>query len=378
MSRAALLAAGFLVAATTLNAQAAPDSDSSPTAALGRDSRPLQAFASSARAGMLVAHGVDPEPSRLVAFLEKGFREEMVLRGLPTVPETKAQVVDAAIKELGVQRSRAGVDVLSRLARGEMPRGVESVVSRDLERQPLAMREQALTACRMVFKSNAVVALGLIGDESALPAVRDAMATSTDPATRIECAVAMALLGSGEGLPALVELAGSEEARISGGAFDAVFYATGRNHGVWRETSEERRREAAAELAKWYRGQGVILAVNPADVLRRRMEGPPRPVAPEGSLRALLRATRNPMSQSGRMEARERLAEIGPSNRAELRALALDPAEDNDIRAEAARWYSMLEPKASRSILKKLLKDENEPVAQTAKTLLARLDREKK
>lgn len=340
--------------------------------------RPLEAFRSKARTEMLVSHGVDPEPVPMVAFLKGGFGEEMLLRGLPSLPENKAQVVDAAIKELGVQRDPLAVGVLSQLARGELPRGVETVLSRDLERQPVGMRDQALEACRLVFKSNAVVALGLIGDESALPAIRDALATSSDPQTRIECAVAMALMGSGEGLPALVELAGAEDARVSGAAFDALFYATGRNHGVWRETSEQRRRTAAGELAAWYRGQGIILAVNPADVLRRRMEGPPRPVSPEGSLRALLRATRNPLDQAARMDARERLAESGAAHREEFRALALDPDEDSDIRAEAARWYSMLEPKASRTVLRKLLKDENEPVANTAKTLLARLDRERR
>ena len=319
---------------------------------------------------LLMSLGVNPDVTSMLSLLEEGIPAAAVERGLPAVPKYRIEAVSAAIQELGITGDWRATRVLADIATEKLPLGVQRILDRDLESQPIQLYDKSKYAFTRVLTQNAVVALGLLGDPNGLPALREVLRAEHPAEVRYECAIALGLLGSNEGFLSLGTLAQSKVAVESIAAFDGIYFLTGRNYGVWRETSIARREEAVRELQAWLAMDGRNVQPIRSEVLRRRLEGPPKAMADPGSLRALLRTTRNPVSQAERITARNAIYSRPQGISDEFRLMALDPMEDSDIRCEAARWYTMAEPEKSKAMLRRLRKDPNPMVSGTAETLI--------
>jgi hypothetical protein len=319
---------------------------------------------------LLMACGVNPDVDSMLRLLQEGIPPEAEKRGLAGLPKYKCEAVSAAIQELGVKGDWRATSTLSEIARGQMPLGVQRILDRDLESTAIQLYDTTKAGFIRVLTQNAVVSLGLLGDENGLPALRDVLRGNHPAEVRYECAIAMGMLGSSEGFLTLSSLAQSSAAVESIAAFDGIYFLTGRNYGVWRETSIARREEAVRSLQAWVTSEGRNVKPIRTDILRRRIEGPPAAMPDPGSLRSLLRTTRNPVNQAERIKARNAIYGRPQGVSDEFRQLALDPMEDSDIRCEAARWYAMAQPKKAKDMLHRMRKDPNPSVAGTAETLI--------
>lgn len=367
MIRACALAALLLLVA------APPTGAQSPAAPAEEVLRDPQA---SVRRELLVTHGINADGASLRSFLANGFTAEARKRGLPTKPPYKAEMVNAALQELAHLRDADSVPLLMEIVNGAFPTGVRRVMGMDLEQQPPEMYATTQSAIERLFVLNAIVALGIIGDAQATPAIRAAMAR--DSASRFTCegAIALALLGSRDGLGPLLALASNPESPESVPAFNTIYIITGRNFGYTTQTSILKRRDLIAELSKWYDRESSTVFLDRAEILRRRQQG--APTAPQltgDSPRALLRRSRDMAVQGNRIAAREALSRRMASYEKELRLIAMDPYEDNDIRAEAMRWFTIVKREDARSTIKRMRNDLNQPIREMAETLLREIDK---
>lgn len=314
-----------------------------PMRGLASDEAYLQELASkerSERHRTLLAHGINPAPAALLAFVERGFPNEAIARGLPREPAIKSNVVIAAIQELGFRRSTAAVPLLVATLDGEIPQGAANIIRRDVETLPVQIADQRYATFAMYLRYNALVALGLIGDPAAEKPIRDAMAREDADSFRVEGAIALGLLEKPGGIQALQALASGPRSDEMPGVFEAVFFLAGRNYGVTEQTSPARRRQVAKEFQDWVRGEGRNFQPTRAEILRRRSTGIVIPDPPVTSLRGALRGTRQFTDFDRRFAARQRLQEIAPASVPELRTIAIDPLEDLDIRLAAMDWYA--------------------------------------
>jgi hypothetical protein len=328
------------------------------------------------RREMLVSHGIRPLPEDLIRFLREGFPAPAPGQqpNLPREPRRKIDVVDAAIQEMGLTAERSAVPVLLEIAARTGPGGVSSVLRRDVEDLPIEAADTQVALARRVLSLNAVVALGLIGDTSAEPAILNLMRTETGSAFVTRGAEALGLMGSSAGMASLVMLASQPDNEDSVAAFRSVFVLTGRNYGYTTNTPLARRRELISELRIWSETPEAAVPPQRADVLRR-LDTPPlaTPVDPT-SLRGLLRAsvtlganTREEFDT--RFEARRTLDRITRERYDELRAIAEDTREELDIRRAAIRWLAVANPRKARSIVRAQKKDENPSIAEVARVV---------
>lgn len=327
------------------------------------------------RRDLLLSHGINPAPADLIQFLTDGFSDQARARGFPVDPELKSEIVNLAIEELARLRDASAAPLLERYAREDVPPGVLRIVQEDIERQSVDLMDPTRRAILQFFSLNAVVAIGLIGEPSSLAVVREV--TARQPASRfqIEGAIALALLGSMEGFPRLLQYTRQETGGEALEAFRAVYFITGRNYRITAQTSRRRLTETNTRLQEWWDGEGRTFTPVRDDIIRRRLSGVPSSIdADRGTLQGLLRDTRNPGSQTARVQARLRLRETAAGATTELRQLAEDPLTDNDVRIEALRWYAAYEPKEGRRLAKRLRRDENESVAQAARDLIEQMD----
>lgn len=322
------------------------------------------------RRARLIEHGVVPEPSGLVRFLEEGFDEKGMPKGLPAEPQNKLVLVQDAIVELGVTATAAGTPVLQRITAGEMPAGVERIIQRDFESLPVQTSEEQKPVARRLLSLSAIVSLGLIGDESSIPVIKDTIAKETGTAFITDGGIALAELGSADGLKGIIKLAKSDP--LSGdsiAAFRTLFVVTGVNFGVHEQTSVSRRKKAIQQLVKWEKENLARVEVYRTDVLRR-VQTPLLPdLVDPASLRGQLRTTLDLSNYDRRFAAREDLRNNAVKRFDELAQIAQDEDEDLDIRRAALLFISGADPKEAKSIIRRAKKDDNTVIAEYAATL---------
>lgn len=323
----------------------------------------------------LLQHGVNPDPASLLLFLEEGISFERVRAGLPELPEYKVELVNFAIQELGLAQAPAAVPALRAICEGRLSPGIQRMAALDFEKIPVELLDSTRSVMRGLFTMNAMVALGMIGDPSAAPAIQQAIAREQGSRFTTEGAIALAMLGDRSGLGPLLMLAREAEEQDSLGAFAAFYYISGRNYGLSPQSSVAKRKERYQQLQQWFEAESAQVFLDRQAILRRRLAGPPTPVAPApGSLQELLRATRNPLDQGARIAARTRILDRGRTVSGDLRLIALDAMEDSDIRTEAIRWWGTVEGKRARKDLRRLRKDPNAEVADIAERILQRIE----
>jgi hypothetical protein len=324
------------------------------------------------RRELLISHGVNPDTTAIIAFLREGFRPGALPAGLPRNPPLKSEVTNAAIEELGVTGARAAVPVLIDIASRRLPPGAERIMLTDFEMLPLTELDRQVTRMEQVLALNAIVALGLIGEPEAIPAIRDQIereknGTATLFITR--GAIALGQLGSADGVPYLLDLAARVDSEDTPEAFRVLFVLTGRNYGVTDNTALARRRTLVAEARTWWTQNAATFRVDRVDVMRR-LNAPIAPVEVDGnSLRALLRRSRNVEDFDGRLVANRRLSATAKDHFDDLRAIVEDKHEDIDIRRAAIRWLAVADPSRARRIVRRQFNDENPAIAETARAV---------
>lgn len=369
------LAAALALAACCAAVPAAAQ-DGAPAARTRRDPEVVRLARESqeGRTKVLTGHGVGMSTADLIAFLQTGFSDETVARGLPQLPVVKTEIVNAAIQELGFQQAREAVPVLAEILSGQQPKGVARIVASDTEKLPVATIDETAQMYLRYMRFNALVALGLIGDPAALPAVREATEREPGHSFAIEGAVALGMLGDASGLAALkpyLEDASSESLQL---AFGSVFYLTGRNYAVTANSSIARRREAIAQYQAWAASNAATFVPERADVLRRRAGGIAPEELPSTSLRGALRGSRMFGNFDVRWSARQYLQKLGPGSAPDLKVIAEDPMEDLDIRRAAMEWFAAADPRDARRTMKALADDENEEIRVAALRLRRDID----
>ncbi|MEQ8818901.1 MAG: hypothetical protein RLY93_01555 [Sumerlaeia bacterium] len=327
------------------------------------------------RRSVLLGHGINPTVSSLVAFLEGGFSQSAVARGLPTDPRLKSDILNVAIQHLGFEQATAAVPVLSQITEGTMPLGTQRIINRDVERLPVDQAGRLRQIYSGTVQMNAIVALGLIGDPAGAESVRAASRRAPSPGFTVEAAIALGLMNDRRALEELMTVLRSPESDALEYGFQGLFFLTGRNYGVNDQTSIARRRQVVDEAAEWYRSEGQFWVPDRTAILRRRAEGVGDLRPPLTTLRGALKASRRFQDYDLRYAARQRLAGLGPGDVADLRAIVQDPYEDNDVRQSAMQYYAALDPKEAKKDLKRIAKrDENPAVAARAEALLTDID----
>lgn len=323
----------------------------------------------------LVSHGIATDPASLMAFLREGFDVAALPRGLPASPSLKVEVVDSAIRELAVQRSEAAVPLLIELAESRPPAAVDRIIRRDLEGLPLEYGDRAMAESVELLATNATVALGLIGDERAIPALLARLRSPLPAAPKADAAVALGMMGRGEGLEEMLALARRVESNDCVLAFATVYILTGRNYGVSINTSLARRRALVDELERWYHGGGKETPIYRSEVRRRQSAPPQATVLEPNSLRGMLRDTFNVFDYDRRFLARQHLRDQMNSRFDELSAIVADPMEELDVRRAAMQWIVVANPNGSKSVLRRQRRDENPMIRDAADAMLEEIPR---
>lgn len=320
---------------------------------------------------LLLSHGVETTPGAILAFLDRGFGDDIESQGLPQSPRAKTDVLIAGIEELGYQRAAEAAPVLAEIVDDRFPAGAAGVIARDAENLPIEEAETRVADYRRVVRLNAVVALGLIGDASAAPSVRRAMVGDEVGGFVTEGAIALALMDDPSGLAAVAGLATRASEDIIEGVYTAVFIVSGRNYGITPQSSPARRREAAQQLGEWTAANAATMPLSRRDILRRRAEGYRVPAPPLETLRGALKASRDPRNYDARYAARTRLQTLVPGSLPEVRAIVEDESEDIDIRWAAMEWFAASEPRQARKVLDRIAdRDEVPTIRERARVLL--------
>lgn len=321
-------------------------------------------------------HMVPPTPEGMLRFMNNGFPPDVNWGAMPEFPASKTDVYLYALQELGRRRHQPAFDTVSALARGETNPGLDRIIVRDMGAYRERERRQREAVLRGAVRYNAIVALGLLGDERAVPMLNDMFGQISDDRWRIQIALALATLGDGSQVGYLVELVKRKNQEESVAAHETLRLITGKDWGYERTTSVMMRDKLANDVALWWLGAASSFQPEPQEIIRRRYFEPdtrwPLPVSLRDMLRSASRFP-DPEKRFHADYARGVLDRMGASRVNEIREVAMDEWEDVMVRREAMRRVADIEKKDSKAMLKKLRKDKNPEVAEMAKSLLERL-----
>lgn len=325
----------------------------------------------------LATHGVGGSREELIRFLEQGFGPNVDRTKLPPKPVEKTQLAIDAMGALAAMRANEAVPVLMKIAGADLPPGVAQLMEEDLSKtrpeSQSAFREKALRLLRY----NAVVALGVMGNRNAIPVIQQALGAEPSIAARIQYVLALASLGDSSGVDYLVQVIGMENRRESAAAAQAFFLITGQDLGYTDATPVRLRRERARKYKDWWKANRGSFKADAQAVLQRRANPPgEKPFEPRNT-RDLVKLSTYYFDFDNKMrsrDARERLQRAGRAISPDLQKIAMDPAEDIDVRLEAMNWLCVNSGEEARSIFKKLKRDENPEIAEKAQVLIDDLD----
>lgn len=326
---------------------------------------------------VLLLHGVNPNPPSMLMFVEKGFPEDALLRGLPATPTEKTQVMLYAIQELGTGRYLDAVKIFMEICRKNFPAGARQVIRLDIEGIEATRMGQERDRLERFIVFNAMVSLGWIGDSQAIPVIKEVLGREKESGFITQGALALGMLDDLSALPMVIALMKSGTPAEQSGAARAFYYLTGRFYSIGPATSVARRKMIYKDLDTWYAKEGKTLETTGAEVRRRRLGPyPPNPEVPDlKTVRGLCMAATDIIGDyNTSFAAREELYRQGQAALPDIERIARDLLEDLDIRREAIRAHVRIAERKSKDLLNDLKKDENESVSELARELLARLE----
>jgi hypothetical protein len=327
----------------------------------------------------LKENGIATDQAALIAFLEGGFPPGVNLSKLPVEPKEKSQLAVNAMSLLAQMKAAEAVPVLSQIALRNPPKGVVALIEKDLERTAPDSRMEFQNKALRILQFNAINALGYIGDTSAIAVIRKALSSEQSPAAGIQYALALACLGDAAGVDFLVQQILLENRRESAAAANAFYYITNKDFGYTENTALRMRKPKARAYRDWWKQNRESFQVDRKAVLERRLKGKPADTYEPRSTRDLLRVAANYFDFDNKQrsrDAREKLNRAGKSLNPELEKIALDTSEDLNVRLEAMNWFYEFNRAASKSLLKKLRRDENPEIADKANVLLGQIEQD--
>ena len=320
--------------------------------------------------------GVSLDAQGLIAFLQQGVPDAV---RLPEEPQEKCQLVIDAMAKLAQAKATEAGPVLQRIASVDLPAGVKQMLDVDLRNTAPDGREDFKNRALLLLQYNAVNALSLIGDRSSLPLLRNIFKTETNPAARVQYAICLASLGDASGVDALVEIIQRLNRRESAAAARAFMIITGQDFGYTEHTPVKARRSRAGMYNQWWSSNRRDFRPDVAAVNQRRVEPVSGTVYQPRSTRDLLKLAANYFdfnNATKSVEARQALKDGGTSMNGELERIAQDTNEDLDVRMEAMNWYFEANRSDSKSLMKRLKRDENPEIVDKANTLLDQIEDE--
>lgn len=299
-----------------------------------------------ARIARLRDHGLDTSAESLVSFLDRGFPPGTRFSELPGQPALKTQVGIDAMVELSRLRYSEAAPVFEKLARGEIPEGVRTLLEWDVAQQRRESRVSFEREIRRTLRLNAVVALGLVGTGRDTYTLFQIFKEAKDPDLKIPAALALATLGSGTAIPYLVKEVRRANRTTSVAAGDALTLITGRNLGPGADDPITRRKQAAKDWKDWAKTEGKTFAPKPAQIVARRTTPKvvPNRREPTGvhDLLDCMAYPEDPRWTIDPYEAHERLRAGGTTSMEELARVAQDKNENLKIRRQAIVMYTHL------------------------------------
>lgn len=331
---------------------------------------------------ILTSLGIKPNPETMLAFFEKGPSRPLDGKVLAEHGIPATQIMIIIMQEFTRVQYKPAVPLLIKTAQGEYTWGQLSLVDFDCQRSPRSSQDNQRRFYYEFLKYNAVNALGLIGDPTALPVLEGIYNTSPQGYGRTNAALAMASLGYGAGIVDIVKEAAGKNRRRAAEACRALSYITGIQFDYDLQTPVIRRKRTAEKVEQWWKNNRDTFRPN-GDEIRERRLNPPLVLPPSLiSLREMLLAASNlndPDNKFRSMDAREQLANLGTGVIRQMRLYCLDPEEDLNIRMEALRRYSQIAPRDDlEKVLKKTRKDGNPEISNLSKNLLEQLKRKDK
>jgi hypothetical protein len=325
----------------------------------------------------LQACGIRPTPQDLTRFLQEGLPAGTDLARLPEKPPDKSQLVVYAMARVAAAKHTEAVGPLVSIAALNPPPGILALVDYDVARSSPRSREEFRQKALRILQFNAVNALGLIGDQLALPVVRAAFEQEPNTAARIQHSLSLACLGDPRGADFLVQVILQQNRRESAAAARAFFIVTGKDFGYTENTPVKARRQRAEAYAQWWKANRGSFQANPKAVVERRFE-------PVLSARFEPRSTRDLLKLSAfyfdfdnkakTFDARERIGRAGKSLNGDLLQIMDDEMEDLDVRMEAMNWYYEFNRADARKALKNLRGDDNPEIVDKANALLEEIE----
>jgi len=326
--------------------------------------------------------GVSTAPADLVAFIENGPSRPLDPQKLAENAIPFTQLLIMAMQELAEIQYAPAVPVLIRTASGDFPRGQTAFIDYDCRDLPPSSQEGKKKTYQQFLIFNAINALGLIGDPSALPTLKEVFDSSSAEYMKINAALAMASLDYGGGVSYIVKKTREKNRALAAESCRALSAITGLELDYAPYTPVVRRERTIARVNKWWEQNKNTFRPNGEEIRKRRLSKV-TPIPPRlSSMRELVMAAANYDDVDNKLmslDAREKLASMGVTILPHLLPFCTDPEENLNIRMEALRHYVQLgNAEEVNAVLKKAKKDKNPEIKELVRTLYDQWKRKQK
>jgi len=322
---------------------------------------------------ILKSMGISTAPADLVAFIENGPSSPLDPQKLAENAVPFTQLIIMAMQELAEIQYAPAVPVLIRTASGDFTKGQITFIDYDCRDLPPSSQVGKKKTYQQFLIFNAVNALGLIGDPSALPTLKDVFDSSSAEYMKINAALAMASLDYGGGVSYVIKNTADKNRALAAESCRALSAISGLELHYGPYTPIVRRERRIAKVKNWWEKNKNTFHPNGEEIRKRRLSKV-TPIPPRlSSMRELLMSAANYEDVDNKfmsMDAREKLASMGVNILPQLLPFCTDPEEDLNIRMEALRRYVQLgNAEGVNAVLKKAKKDKNPEIRELAKTL---------
>lgn len=292
--------------------------------------------------GRLKMAGLPIAPAGILNWWKGGFQHGHDLSQIPELPKEKTQFGVDAIEILGAQRSTESVSALVEVVAGRLPLGLSQLMEMDIMVTVSDEREPFRSRVLRIYRYNAVVALGLIGDTRALSVALAAFQAEESPSAKIQFAQSLALLGSADGVDFLVQLINSDDKKLSYAGARMFFFITGQDFGLTLTNSNERRKSVVPKYSAWWKANRAAFKPDPTLIRARQNAPQAESRGLDDSLRGRLKMCSNyaDFKQFEKIRGvRQALYANGSALNKDLEKIVHDPMEDVDVRMEALNAY---------------------------------------
>lgn len=292
----------------------------------------------------LALAGLPTTTSGILNWLNAGLNsgQDLTTQYSEKLPKERTQLGVDAIAVLGMKRSNTCVPILVEICTGRLPLGLTQLVEIDIMNTVSDEREPFRTQVVRIYKYNAAIALGDIGDNRALPVVISAFQNEASPSAKMQIALSVALLGSSDSLDWLVSIIGSEDKRIGFAASRMFYFITGQDFGLTLSNSNKKRKAIIPKYTDWWNSNKNSFIPDQVSIRARRSTPPLETRNIDNSLRGQLKMCTNYADFKNFekiTQIRENLKNRGSSINRELEGIIFDDMEDVDVRMEALNIY---------------------------------------